>query len=292
MKPLAQTTAGMRRSQIREVMDLALEMTDVIHLEVGEPDFATPAHVVEAAVAAARAGFTKYTANAGMRSLRQAVAERMCEEHGLTVTSDDVVVTPGGVAAIASVLLTVADAGDEVLLPDPAWPNYEGVLVVRGARPVPYTLSLDNGFLPDPADLERLVTPRTRALMVNSPANPTGAVFPPELVRELVALARRHDRWVISDEIYAAITFDGRRHYAAAAFDSDGRVITISGVSKAYAMTGWRVGSAVGNHQVAQVLTKLPEPLTSCVNAVAQKAAEAALRGPQAYVGEMRRSYE
>lgn len=290
MKPLATTVVNMERSKIREVMDLAIEMKDVIHLVVGEPNFATPEHIVEAAAAAARQGFTKYTANAGLRSLREAVAAKLNADHGLHYTSDNVVVTPGGVASIASVMLTLADAGDEVLIPDPSWPNYESILVVRGARPVPYTLRIENGFRPDLSELERLVTPRTKAIMINSPGNPTGAVYPPELVGQLVEFARRHDLYVVSDEIYEKMIFEGR-HQAAACFDTDGRVITISGASKAYAMTGWRVGWTVANLEVAQALTKLQEPMTSCVNAMAQKAAEAALLGPQDCVETMRTSY-
>lgn len=291
MKPLASIPANMPPQGVRVIMDLAWQTPGCLRLEVGEPSFDTPPHVVEAAIDAARSGWHKYTPNAGIPPLRAAIAEKMQQRNGVTCSPEQVVVHPGAVAGIASVLLALVDPGDEVLIPALEWPN--GELFLRNIHGVPvfYPLRPENGFLPDPDELAPLVTPRTKALLINSPANPTGAVFPPELVQRLVRFCSERDLYLISDEIYEHIVFDGT-HTSPAQFDTEGRVITISGFSKGYAMTGWRVGYTVSPLPVAQVITKLQEPLISCVNAVAQKAAEAALRGPQDCVETMRLAYK
>jgi aspartate aminotransferase len=290
MQPLSQNVLAIPPQGVRVIMDLAWQTPGAIHLEVGEPNFPTPAHVTAAAIRAAATGDVKYTANTGIPSLRAAIAAKMGWYNGVTVAPEQVVVTPGGVAALAGTLLVIAQAGDRVLVPEPCWPNGKMWLGVMGAVPVPYTLRQENGFLPDLEELERLAAPGAKALIVNSPGNPTGAVFPEQTVLGLLAFCRRHDLWLISDEIYEQIIFEGQ-HVSPARFDEEGRVITLSGLSKAYAMTGWRVGYAVANREIAAQLAKLQEPITSCVNAVAQAAAEAALTGPQDVVEEMRLAY-
>lgn len=291
MKPLARYPAQMPQQGVRAIMELAWKMPGTIHLEVGEPDFATPAHAIEAAVTAARNGWTKYTSGAGLPELRSALAEKLRRFNGLEVEPRQVVVTAGCVTAVATSLIALCDAGDEVLIPDPAWPNYHLWLRIQGAVPVPYPLRADRSFLPDPAEIERLITPRTKCLVLNSPGNPTGAVFPAELCRALVELARRHDLWVLSDEIYEYIVFEGQ-HVSPARFDADGRVLTISGMSKGYAMTGWRIGYvAAPDPHVADIIARLQEPLTSCPVGVSQAAAISALQGPQDIVGAMCAAY-
>lgn len=265
-------------------------MPGAIRLEVGEPDFATPPHVLAAAHQAMDEGFTKYTSNAGMPGLREAVARRAAAATGRPVDPDQVIITTGAVTAIYTTLLALLDPGDEVLVPEPAWPNAAMSVHLLGARAVAYPLSVDHGFVPRVEDLEPLITPRTRTLLINSPANPTGAVFPPEATARLVELCRRHDLYLISDEIYGDIVFD-QPHTPAAAFDEDGRVFTIGGVSKGYAMTGWRIGWVITPPHAAELVARLQEPLTSCPNAVAQRAAEAALNGPQDVVRVMRDAY-
>ncbi len=290
MKPLSQRALTMRRSGIREIMELASELPDVIHLEVGEPDCPTPAHVVEAAAQAARDGYTKYSPTPGFRSLRAAVAQKLRERNGLDATPEQTIITPGAVFALAMALLATVEPGDEVLIPDPGWPNYDSAIHVIGGRPVPYPLLRERDYQPDLAALSALVTPRTKALLINSPSNPTGAVFPRETVRALVELASRHDLYVISDEVYEEIIFEGE-HVPAAAFDRDGRVIGVYGFSKTYAMTGWRLGYAFASPAVAELMAKLAEPFVSCPSSVVQKAAEAALAGPQEAVAAMTASF-
>ncbi len=289
MKPLATIPQTLPPHGVRFISDKAWQMPECIRLELGEPDFRTPEHIVEAAVQAAREGFTKYTPNSGIADLREAIAAKAGRDQGLEVDPAQVCVHPGAVTGIASAMMALIDPGDEVLVPGLSWPNGEMSLRLLHGVPVHYPVRPERDFLPDPAEVERLITPRTKALFLNSPGNPTGAVFPEELVRELADLCRRHDLWLISDEIYEHITF-GRPHISPARFAPE-RTIIISGFSKAYAMTGWRLGYTISPPQVARVITKLQEPLVSNANSLAQRAGIAALTSPQECVARMREAY-
>jgi aspartate aminotransferase len=271
---------------IREVMELAWRRPDAIHLEVGEPGFPTPPHIVEAAARAARDGYTRYTPNAGIVPLRTALADKVARVNGYDASPEQVVVGAGGVEVLHNLLLALTDPGDEVLLPDPAWPNFAQMAHLQALSPRFYT----QRFLPSVDELEALVTPRTRVLLVNSPSNPLGAVVPASLWIELVDFAERHGLWLISDECYDEIAFDATFVSPLAVAPSE-RVIAVYSFSKVYAMTGWRVGYCVAPLAVADAVTKLQEPLISCVNAPAQMAALAALTGPQEIVGVMREAY-
>jgi aspartate aminotransferase/aminotransferase len=289
MKALAATPSTMPGSGIREIVNLAVHMPDVIRLEVGEPNFSTPAHIIDAAHKAARDGFTKYTQSSGMLAFRELLARDIGGRHDYHVTADRINVSVGGVEAVTAVMIALIEAGDEVLVPDPGWPNYEMSVRIREARAVRYPLAIENGFLPRIEDLERLVTLRTKLLVLNSPSNPTGAVFPRALLEELVRFAQRHDLYVLSDEVYEHIIFEGE-HFSPARLDPD-RIMALYSFSKTYAMTGWRVGWVVANDEISKVIMKIQEPMISCVSQVAQKAAEAALTGPQDCVREMRDAY-
>jgi aspartate aminotransferase/aminotransferase len=290
MKPRSALAQALPRSGIREVMDLARQMDDVIILVVGEPSFNTPAHIIDAAATAAHGGTTKYTPNAGLPGIRAAVAERYTRKFGRTVAPSDVLVTAGAVNALAAIVAGIAEEGDEILIPDPGWPNYVSMIELARTVPVRYPLRPENEYLPEISEIEERITPRTKALIINNPSNPTGAVFPEETVRALVELAQKHDLWLISDEIYEDLIFAGE-HVPAARFDAE-RVITVSGVSKSYAMTGWRIGWAITNPELVALCGKIQEALVSCPPAVSQAAAEAALRGPQDAVEEMRAAYQ
>lgn len=290
MPELSRLTVGLKRSGIREIMDLAIEMKDVIRLEVGEPLFSTPPHIIEAAYEAAKAGFTRYTANAGLLSLRQAIAERLNNDYGLELTFRNVVVTVGGVGALSGAIRALTDLGDEVLIPDPGWPNYETITTCAGARPRYYQLDPEKGFLPSIANLESVATPKTKVLILNSPSNPLGVVFPEEVIRDIVEFARQRDLFVISDEVYDKMIFDGK-HTSALSIDTDGRVIGVFSFSKSYAMTGWRVGYIAAAEHIATQIAKIQEAYVSCASGVSQKAAEAALKGPQDCVEVMRCTY-
>ncbi len=290
MKPLSGIFDHFTRSGVRVLMEMAAQVPDCIHLEVGEPDFPTPPHIVEAAHAAAREGFTKYTSNAGFPSLREAIAGKVERQNGFTCTPDQVVVTPGAVAALALAVLTVAGRDDEVLIPDPGWPNYQAITALAGARAARFTLHADRGFQPDLSEIEALVTPRTKAILVNSPGNPTGGVFTRETAEGLVRLAARRDLYVVTDEVYEAFVFEGE-HIPLGRLDQEGRVLNIFGFSKTYAMTGWRLGYLVATAELAARGASLLEPFASCASSVSQKAGEAALRGPQDCVKQFRDAY-
>jgi aspartate/methionine/tyrosine aminotransferase len=278
-------------SRIREIMELAWKDPEVIHLEVGEPDLPTPEHVIEAAHEAARTGHTRYAPNAGLPELREALADKVTRRNGYEAHPDQVVVAQGGIQALYLVLLALLEPGDEVLLPDPAWPNFRMIAHLLGARVLPYPLVSEGDFLPRLEDLERLVTPRTRAILVNTPSNPLGTVVPRELVDTLLEFARRRDLWYISDEVYDEIVFDDAFVSAGAVADPADRLVSVYSFSKVYAMTGWRVGYLVAPPDLAKLLTGMQEPIVSCVNTPAQLAALAAVTGPQDVVREMRESY-
>jgi aspartate aminotransferase/aminotransferase len=277
-------------SGIRFVMDLAAQIPDAIHLEVGQPDFRTPPHIVEAAHRAALDGYTAYTPNAGLPSLREACAAKVSRENGIAATVENVLITVGSEGAIASAFVALVDAGDEVLVPEPGWTNYAMLTYARGGTPVPYLLDEAADFIPDVEEVASHVSPRTKLLVVNSPANPTGAVYPDETMEALVALADRHNLYILSDEAYEKLAFHGR-HVSPASFDREGRVVTAFSFSKTYAMTGWRVGFAVAPAPIARLMIQLQEPYYSCAPSVSQKAAEAALSGRQDCVEEMMGAY-
>ena len=288
MKPAVNIT-NMPRSGIRQIMELAWTVDDPIHLEVGEPNFTTPDHIVEAAGKAAASGFTKYTPNAGIPELREVLAGKVRERNGIDATPDQIIVTPGAVAGLFSTLAALVDPGMEVLLADPAWPNYGLMTRLLNMDTVRFPLHPEHGFIPRAADIEPHITDKTRAIVLNSPGNPTGSITPEDITIELLDLCREHDLWVLSDEVYE-MWFD-HPPVSMAPHDVDGRVITFYSFSKTYAMTGWRVGYLTAADNVVRHITTTQEPITSCVNAPAQKAAIAAITGPQDCVAEMRNAY-
>ena len=270
-------------SGIRRIHEVALVLDDVIGLAVGEPDLPVAPHVRQAASDAWLADETRYTANGGLPQLRSAIAAKLRAD-GLEVAPDQVWVTPGATEALYLAMGLVLSPGDEVLVPDPGYTTFTMAPRMQHAEPVPYRLTPEHGFLPQVADLESRVTSRTRALILNSPSNPLGVVVPEQVVRDLVAFAQRHDLWIISDEVYEAFTF-GAPHVSPAAFDP-ARVLLVQSFSKTYALTGGRVGYLVTPPGPGDVLRNFQEALISCVNTPAQRAAIAALEGPQDAVVE------
>lgn len=280
---------AMPASGIRAITNRAVAMDGVIRLEIGEPNFPTPDHIVEAAHRAARDGFTRYTATQGIASLREAWCERLTSVNGCATSPDRLVVCAGAVAGLYATFAAILASGDEILVPDPAWPNWAMMATLLGARAVGYRCSAATGWQPDLAHLEASIGPRTRAVLVNSPGNPTGAVLDAATLAAIGELARRHDLWIVSDECYDAIVFDGV-HLGMAAFAED-RTITVASCSKTYAMTGWRVGCLSAPETLVPHIAKVQQATTASVCAVAQKAAEAALTGPQDCVADMLESY-
>lgn len=271
----------MHRSGIRKLMELAMLDPEAIRLELGEPDVPTPPHIVEAAAQDARSGHTGYTSSIGSLELRSALAQKAGAVNGLTATADDVVVTHGAMHGLAMAMNATMGPGDELLIPDPEFPNWRMAATAAGADVRTYPAHASAGFVPTLEDIEAAITPRTKVLLVNSPNNPTGAMYPAELLAGIVELARRHDLWVFSDECYEAITF-GPAHVSPAVFDTDGRVVTFFTFSKTYSMTGWRLGYAVTSDRVVHdLLGQVAEATVACPSTVSQRAALAALSGPQ-----------
>jgi aspartate/methionine/tyrosine aminotransferase len=280
LQAIASGPAEAAHSGIREVVNLALATPGCIRLEVGEPNFPTPTHIVEAAFEFARKGQVRYTATAGLLSLRERLVAKLARVNGIQAGVDNINCSVGGVGGIAGAVAALVEPGDEVLVPDPAWPNYRLMLAWAHGVLVPYACRPEDQFLPDPAEIERRITSRTKMLIVNSPCNPTGAVFPRELIEELIDVAVRHNLYLLSDECYDEVILDGD-HLSPASLCTDGRVISAFTFSKTYAMTGWRVGYVVANDTISDSITKVLESNSSCVPSICQKAAEAALDGPR-----------
>jgi len=293
MKPFAQIPAQIPRSGIREVMDLAWELEkegEVIHLEVGQPDFDTPDPIIEATCRYVREGHTQYVPNAGVTELRAAVARRFEEKTGVRTTVDHILVTPGAVMSVASAFLAILEPGDEVLLPDPSWPNYRMAVALTHGSAVYFNLRPEDQFFPDPDEIDSLISPRTKILLLCTPSNPTGQVYDARLMQGLMELARKHDLYVLSDEIYGDIVFD-QEHASALSYDADERSLIVSGMSKSYAMTGYRVGFTRARPDYIEVAAKIQEPFVSCGTGFSQLASMEALKGPQDCVREMRDAY-
>ena len=260
---------------------------EIIHLEIGEPDFDTPAHIKEAAKQALDAGATHYGPAAGLPELREAIAKHVGETRGIAVSPEEVVVTPGAKPIMFFTILALANEGDEVLYPDPGFPMYESITSFTGAVPVPVPLRERNGFRIDTDELERLITDRSRLLIINSPHNPCGSALTREDCEAIAAIALRHDLTVLSDEVYWAIRYGGQH---ASVLDVDGmadRTILLDGWSKTFAMTGWRLGFGVFPPALVEPVTRLAINSVSCTSAFSQYAAIAALEGPWDPVDQM-----
>jgi aspartate aminotransferase/aminotransferase len=290
MRQVKPTLAQPAPNPMFRLADLARDRAEVIHLEFGEPGLPTPAHIAAAAVASIRDERQGYGPTNGPDWLRAAIAARIARVDAHHPTPEQVVVTAGGTGALLATLLCLCGVDDDVLVPDPGWPGYDGILAAAGARPVRYPLLPATDWLPDLAALDALVTPRTRVLLVNSPSNPGGAVFPPATIAALVDCARRHDLWLLSDECYDELIYAGA-HVSPATLDDDGRVIAIGTCSKSYAMTGYRVGWTVAPAGLASALGIVAGAQANNLPLSMLRAAHAALTGPQACVATMRDTY-
>jgi aspartate/methionine/tyrosine aminotransferase len=260
---------------------------DIVHLEIGEPDFDTPAHVTAAATEALRTGHTHYVPASGIRDLKVAIAEEVARTRGIPVAPEQVVVTPGGKPILFFSILALVNEGDEVIYPNPGFPIYESVIRFVGAQAVPLPLREEREFGVDVDELERLITPRTRMVILNSPANPTGGVLGEQQLRAIADLALRHDLWVLSDEIYARILYDGSCPSITRFPGLAERTVLLDGFSKTFAMTGWRLGYGVVNRELATALERLMINSNSCTAAFTQIAGVRALRGDQEPVRRM-----
>jgi aspartate aminotransferase len=267
---------------------------DVISLSVGEPDFATPPHVIAAAKAALDAGDTKYTPVTGTARLKRAAAVHFQRDLGIAADPKRIIVTAGGKQAIFEALVATVGAGDEVIVPAPWWVSYPQMVRFCGGTVVPLETRAENGFRFEPAELEALITPRTKWVLLNSPGNPTGAVFPAEMLRGMADVLRRHPHvMVLSDDIYAPLIYTGAPHATLAALCPDlaERVCTVSGVSKSHAMTGFRIGVATGPAWLIEAMGRLQSNSSGNPASISQAAAVAAFEGPQDFLGGWRERF-
>ncbi len=261
--------------------------SDAINLGLGQPDFDTPAHIKEAAIRAIRDGFTGYTENQGTLELREAICEKFKRENRIDTTPDRVIVTAGASEALHIALQAIIEPGDEVLIPDPGFVSYNALTLLAEGRPVSLPLSRD--YTVTPEGMAEEIGPRTRAIIINSPANPTGAVQREEEIRGICELAEDHGLTIISDEVYEHLIYEGR-HVSPAEYTED--VITINATSKTYAMTGWRIGYLTAPTEAIEEMVKIHQYAQACATSISQKAALAALTGPQDSVREMRHEFK
>ncbi len=293
MKDISNVAKKVQPSPIRQMFNLADGMEDVVSFTVGEPDFDTPQHIVDAAIDALKNGEHHYTPNAGILPLRTAISEVISHSHGLSYAPDkEIIVTAGGMEALLLTMLTILNPGDEFILSDPCWTNYSRQVEICSAVPMFVRVNAENGFTFNPDDLERAITPQTKGFLINSPANPTGGIAEKKILQKLAEIAIRHDLYVISDEVYSAIVYEDKKITSIATIPGmKERTVIINSFSKTYAMTGWRVGYAVGPQHLISQMVKLQENVAACVNSAAQYGALAALTGTQEPLSEMLKTY-
>lgn len=290
---LSSKTRALGLSGIREINELLQKIPDVIRLEYGEPDFDPPEYVKNAAIDAIIKGRAKYVPSAGLPELREAISEKLKKENNITYEPSEVVVTNGANAAIHYSLETIVNEGEEVLIPDPGWANFEHAVKAVGAKPKFYPLYEENDFEPQIDDIEKLIGEKTKVIIINSPNNPTGAVYSRKVIENIANLALQHNLFVLSDEVYEKFIYDTDAnrisHVSIASLNEEikQKTITINSLSKSYAMTGWRIGYAAGPKEVIDGIAKFISAEESCVNAISQYAAIAALKGPQDFTKKM-----
>ena len=294
MIEISKNALSMPTSGIRAMTVLASRYDNVVSFGLGEPDFPTPENIIEAGCGALRNGWTKYVSNQGIPPLLSALAEKMRTYNGMAhVTEDNIHITFGAGQALLLTMETILNPGDEVIIPTPCFPNYFGYVHMAGGTSVIVPTKEENGFRVTAADIEAKITSHTKAILINSPCNPTGAVLTEADIRAIAEVARTHNLIVISDEPYEAIIYDGQKSFSIGSIPGmEELVITVNSFSKSYAMTGWRIGYVVAPKAVRERMTLLQESMGSSVTAMCQKAAVEAITGPQDTVNAMCREYE
>jgi aspartate aminotransferase len=267
---------------------------DVISFGVGEPDFDTPDNIKEAAVRAMKEGFTKYTAVGGIDGLKDAIIDKLKKDNGLSYKREEVIVSCGAKHSLYNIAQALYGPGDEVIIPSPYWVSYPDQVVLNDATPVFVRTYETDSFRVSPEALSASITERTKALILNSPSNPTGMIYDREALERIAELAVKHNFYVISDEIYEKLIYDGAKHVSIASLGREvqDRTIVVNGLSKSHAMTGWRIGYAAGPSGIVKAMTNIQSQSTSNPASIVQKAAVEALTGPQDFVGMMHREFD
>lgn len=277
-----------------KVADLKRQGIDVIAYNLGEPDFGTPENICNAAKAAIDAQKTKYTAVSGIAELREAICEKLQKDNHVTYTPNQICVGTGAKQPLVDAVLALCEEGDEVIVPTPCWVSYLEMVKLSGADPVLVRNREEDGFALNIEGIKKAITPKTKAIMINTPNNPTGAVYTEKDLRALAALACEHDFYIISDEVYEKLIYESKAHFCVASVSDEAkeRCVIINGFSKAYSMTGWRIGYAAGNAALIKGMSSLQGHTTSNTCSIAQYAALEALRGPQESLEIMRKEFD
>lgn len=296
-KYLSRRVLSMQESQTMRITGLAKKMQaegkDIVSLSAGEPDFPTPDNVCQAGIDAIKAGFTRYTANAGIPELKSAIVQKFRRDNGLEYREDQIIISNGGKQTLANAFLALCEEGDEVIVPAPYWVSFPEMVRLAGASPVIVETTLEFGYKLTPQQLAGAITPKTKMLVLNSPSNPTGAVYNEQEVRALMKVVEGKEIFVISDEMYDMIVYGGVHPFSPGRIpEMKDWVIVSNGVSKTYSMTGWRIGFLAGPKWIIDACDKIQSQTTSNANAIAQKAAVAALNGDQRIVEERRAEFE
>ncbi|HHW19834.1 pyridoxal phosphate-dependent aminotransferase [Thermodesulfovibrio thiophilus] len=267
---------------------------DVVNFGVGEPDFDTPEHIKEAAIKAIKDGFTKYTPVGGIDELKEAIIEKLEKDNNLTYNKENIVVSCGAKHSLYNIAQALFGPGDEVIIPSPYWVSYPDQVLLNDAIPVIVNTYEEDEFMLRPEVLKEKITSRSKALILNSPSNPTGFIYTENALKEIAEIALKHNLYIISDEIYEKLIYDNEKHISIASLSEEikEKTIVVNGLSKAYAMTGWRIGYAAGHTEIIKTMTTIQSQSTSNPTSIAQKAAVAALRGNQNCVSEMRKEFE
>ena len=289
---LSKNIESLRYSVIREMSQIAAQYDDVITLGIGEPDFDTPAPIIEKAFEDARKGHTRYTHAQGDPHLIEKLSVRLSKDLGKTIPPECIMITHGAMNGLANAFRTLMDPGDEIILIEPHFPDYLAHVTLAHAVPRYVPSGFENGFLPDPADIEAAITPKTRIILINSPNNPTGTVVPESLLEEIAAIAKAHDLCVVSDEVYDRISFRGRATSIYNCPGMENHALVVNSFSKTYAMTGWRVGFAYGPRPVIDQMVKVGNYAMACASSVGQRAAIAALDTPDEVIKKMSDTFE
>ncbi len=270
------------------------EGIDIVNFGVGEPDFDTPDHIKEAAIKAIRDGFTKYTPVGGIDPLKDAIIGKLSNDNGLDYTKEEVIVSCGAKHSLYNIAQALFGSGDEILIPAPFWVSYPDQALLNDAIPIFVKTDEADKFMLRPEVLESKITKKTKALILNSPSNPTGSVYEKKVLEAIAEMAVKHNIYVISDEIYEKLVYDGFEHISIASLGKEikKRTIVVNGLSKSHAMTGWRIGYAAGPKEIIKAMTNIQSQSTSNPASISQKAAVAALTGPQDFVGLMRTEFD
>jgi len=295
---LAERTKKIKPSPTLAVDSKAKEMKakgfDVVNFGVGEPDFDTPEHIKEAAIKAIKDGFTKYTPVGGIDELKEAIIEKLEKDNKIKYEKENILVSCGAKHSLYNIAQALFSPGDEVIIPAPYWVSYTDQVLLNDATPVILETYEEDNFMLRPELLKEKITNKTKAIIINSPSNPTGFIYNEKVLQEIAEIALKNNIYIISDEIYEKLIYDGMRHISIASFSEEikERTIVVNGLSKSHSMTGWRIGYAAGPADIIKAMTNLQSQSTSNPTSIAQKAAVAALKGPQNCVEEMRKEFE